>query len=138
MPVCSRQGKGRQTDRKQGPAKHGALKPSWEGMPVHLLCPLPGTSSPSREMLLELAQRNILRCVSPLWVCGPDVPEENEVFLCKRSSAGLVCACIQAVPFRNGAEQRYPWFIAGCPSCYQTCWLHQQALSSQPCELGGN
>lgn len=26
----SRQGKGRQTDREQGPAKHGALKPSWE------------------------------------------------------------------------------------------------------------
>lgn len=65
-------------DREQGPAKHGALKPSWEGVLVHLLCLLPGTSSPSREMLLELAQRNILRSASPLWVRGPDVPEENK------------------------------------------------------------
>lgn len=59
MPVCSRQGKGRQTDTEQGPAKHGALRPSWEDMLVHLLCPLPGTSSPNRLMLLELSQRRM-------------------------------------------------------------------------------
>lgn len=32
-----RQGKGRQADREQGPAKHGALKPPWEGVLVHRL-----------------------------------------------------------------------------------------------------
>lgn len=104
---------------------------------VHLLCPLPGTISPHRLMLLELSQRSILRYRSMPWVCGSDLPGENEALLWKGSSAGLVCACVQTVPFRNGAEQSYLWFVAGCPPCSQTCWLHQQDLSSQSHTVGG-